>query len=610
MARLGRGQRPQIYWAPPLGATPAAVVVRDTIRTPGPSENAARRKYYARARRRDPIILRAPVVVPAAVRQKQPLVFQADRRAAYRRAHSHQRARIVVPASVAQVRQDRIHVTRQAVARKARVWRFRQQPVTILRAPLAPVPAQRAKQPLVKPTGRSRLLRKLANHALIVRAPSAPTAVPLVRPDKIEVSREAVRRRWQLARNRRRDPQILRAPSTPTVTFVRPTILVSETATRRRQAIVRSRRRDPILLRAPLPLAVTVRQAQPVVRTTRKSRYVRALAGRTPIIIRSRPVAAPPVRANVTRQAVARKARVWRLLRNTPILVRPPKQPPAAIQPAKQPLTRITRKSLLLRKLAATRPVVLRAPSTPTATPLVRDTITVSREAISRRAKQLRLRRRDPIILRAPLPAPVAQKPKQPVVRATRRAAVVARARHNNATIIRSRVAPPPPAQRVTVSHQAQTRKARVYRASANKPILVRPRVTAPIVQKPRQPIVRTTRKSRYLRVQANHAIILRARSTPTATPLVRNRVKVNHEAVHRKSRWLCLGRGRRIQPHLLRRPIGDDSIPFTGYFDFPTPNSAITNEPRMSTFTSNPHSQITSAPRTGVFEIDPELVG
>ena len=111
------------------------------------------------------------------------------------------------------------------------------------------------------------------------------------------------------------------------------------------------------------------------------------------------------------------------------------------------------------------------------------------------------------------------------------------------------------------VSREAVRRKARVLRTQQNRATILRAPAPPPPVQPAHQPLVHTTKRSRYTRTQANRATILRAPSTPTTTPLVRNRVTVSREALVRRSRWTCLGRGRRLKPRFVYPPRGGTAV-------------------------------------------------
>ncbi len=279
---------------------------------------------------------------------------------------------------------------------------------------------------------------------------------------------------------------------------------------------------------SPAPAAI-----QPLVRLNRRTVRVARLLANKALILRapSTPTPTPLVRhdtIHVTRQALIRRARVTRLLANKPAVIRSVVTAiPAVRQDRIHVIGKAVRRSRISR-LLANKPVLLRAPSTPTPTPLVRNRVTVTREALTRKARRARLLANRPTVLRAP-PTPTQS------------------------------VEPP---QRMFVSREAVRRKARVIRATQNRPTILRAPAVAPAVQPAHQPIVHTTRRSRYIRTQANKPVLLRAPSTPTPTPLVRNRVTVSREAQLRRSRWTCLGRGRRIRPQLLRPPRGGTATP------------------------------------------------
>ncbi len=609
---------------------PAITVSRTSVR---------RRAQVVRARRRDPILLRAPSTPTAQYKVAQPIVHESRRSRLIRRQAN--KALILRAPFAAAVRNDRIRVPDQALIRKARAWRLRRRDPIIIRPPAAaPAATQPAKQPIVRITRRSLRLRLFANRAIVIKAPSTPT-VQYVRPDRIKVSRQAVVRRARLRKLRSNAPIIVRPQIADQPTHNR--IIVSREAQARRVKLIRRQANRPILLRAPVQPVVAVAPRQPLVRTTDRSRYLRRFANRA-LLLRAPSVttATPLVRDTVyvTHEAQTRKARRLRLLANAAVILRQTRLGQAPqVQPAKQPLVRRDRRPFWFAR-SRNKPIILRGVSTPTVVVQPAKRQWVSHEAITRKVRVLRLRRHDPIVLRAPAPAAIPTSVKQITVHQNRRTAVVARLRHNNATIIRSNVAAPPPAHRITVPDQAIARKARVTRLQRNEPIVLRSPVAAPSAQKPKQPIVhcnrRTatvarlrrrdpiiirsklaiptptkpkqpivhcTRKARYLRQQANRPIILRARSTPTATPLVRNRVIVNREALKRRSRWCRLGRATRIQPVIGRNPIGGSAILFTDVFDTPSPTNRTTSSPTMNTFRSSPTSNVTSNPDLDVLD-------
>lgn len=242
-------------------------------------------------------LVRRRVVVKATVRERFKLVRLTRRL----RSKTIVRARAVPTATplvrrraiVGQTRQERFSLVRHARRRDA----------TVLRAPFASVTPTRVTQR--RATAGARLYR-LARRpgATIVRAPLAPL-VPFVRA-RVIVKAKADSR---LVGRRRGRVRVLRAPlAVPLVLRPRAPLV-----TKRRVPVARLRRRDPVIVRAPVVLTVATRRAPVIVTHVRRTPLVARARHRHPLILRATPfsTATPLVRKRLSLETqTANRARL------------------------------------------------------------------------------------------------------------------------------------------------------------------------------------------------------------------------------------------------------------------------------------------------------------
>jgi hypothetical protein len=295
-------------------------------------------------------------------------------------------------------------------------------------------------------------------------------------------------------------------------------------------------------------------------------------------------------------------ARIWRR-RRAHILIRAilpflgPRQPQPGVSRA---AVRAGSRTRFFQQRSAR---IGRARSVPTATPLVRKRVVVETTLVSRSRVAARLRRRKPLLLRAPM-ATVFPSRQTIIVARNRRAARVRSTIRAHVRIIRSIVFAPPARQPV-VSKTRVSQRARYMRR--HRPLVLRAPVIIPLAAIPRRPVVSRTRRALYVRayfgrrrariirssafstptVRVKVAIavksrrapivahgrrsptILRGVSTPTATPLVRKRLTLETQTGNRPK---VAARARHRQAFVVRPRSGVAATISTHFFGPPNP--------------------------------------